>query len=156
MTAQPNAPTHPTAQDKEIDELKGKLLMSVLISIPNIIILNPNLVPGVAEKLPAGSYIEGLAWSIMALISVPVFLWGGSHLYIEALARFKKGSFGVGTVAALVLALTSLYSLAITVAPGFDTIAPTAHPFWDYIAVAVAVALAIKLNQVKQAPLEEA
>ncbi|MBL4692961.1 MAG: hypothetical protein JKY92_06485 [Magnetovibrio sp.] len=146
MTAQ----TNPTAHEKEIDELKGKLILAALISIPNIIVMNPTLVPGVAQKLPAGSYIEGLAWSIMALISVPVFMWAGSHLYIGALARLKQGSFSLETIAALALALASAYSLAIAIVPGFDSLAPTAHPLWDFINVAVAASLIIKISQAKK------
>ena len=64
--------------EDSIEILKGKLIVAAAISVPNIIVMNPTLIPSLSDRFPAGTYGEGLAWSIMALISVPVFLWAGS------------------------------------------------------------------------------
>jgi len=136
-----------TKRAQEIDLLKGKLIVAALISVPNIIVMNPTLVSGVAERLPAGSYAESLTWSIMALISVPVFLWAGSHLLLS----LKSCTPNLESLVGLGLTGAFFYSIAIAVMPGFDTIAPYAVPLWDVIDVVVALALVVKIAQVSKA-----
>lgn len=146
MTSQ----TQVTKLQKETDELKGKLLLAVLISIPAIIVMNPWLVPAFAAKIPPGSYKEGLAWSAIALVSVPVFMWCPSHLYLGAVARLKRGSVNLESIAALIIALASFFSLAITIIPGFGYLFSTSTPVWDYLLPAIAVSLVIKIAQNKK------
>jgi len=146
MTSQ----TQLTKQQLEIKELKGKLLLSALMSIPAIIVMNPWLIPAFAASIPAGSYKEGLAWSAIALITVPVFMWCPSHLYLGAVARLKRGSVNLETIVALIIALASFFSLAITIIPGFSAMIPAAIPVWDYLMPAVALSLVVKISQVKK------
>jgi|GEM_PF-6184824 len=139
-----------TKHEQERQDLKGKLILAALISIPSIIVMNPTFVPGVINILVPGSYNEGLAWSIIALVSLPVFMWSGSHMLISLKHRILnlESLFGLGLSGAF------FYSIAIAIMPGFDTIAPSAVPLWDIIDVVVALALVLKLTK-SQAPAVE-
>ena len=146
MTSQ----TQATKQQLETKQLKGKLLLAALISIPTIIVMNPWLIPAFAANIPSGSYKEGLAWSAIALISVPVYMWCPSHLYLGAVARLKRGSVNVESIVALIIALASFFSLAITIIPGFSAMVPMAVPVWDYLMPAIALSLVVKISQDKK------
>ena len=141
MTTHTNEATATSITAEERDILKSKLIIAAAISVPNIIVMNPTLVPSLSDRFPAGTYGEGLAWSIMALISVPVFLWAGSHMLLsmKRMDMSLEALFGLGLTGAF------FYSLAIAIMPGFDTLVPNATPLWDYIDVVVTLALIVKL-----------
>ena len=141
MTTNTTEASTPSISAEERDLLKGKLIVAAAISLPNIIVMNPTLVPSLSDRFPAGTYGEGLAWSIMALISVPVFLWAGSHLLLsmKRMDMNLEALFGLGLTGAF------FYSLAIAIMPGFNTLVPNATPLWDYITVIVSLSLIVKL-----------
>jgi hypothetical protein len=77
-------------------------------------------------------------------------MWCPSHLYLGAVARLKRGSVNLESIAALIIALASFYSLAITIIPGFGALMPMAVPVWDYLLPAIALSLVVKIAQNKK------
>jgi len=137
-THNPAEPTQIQTNPADIDnEIGGKLTLAAAISIPAVLILNPTLIPVIAAKLAPGSYNEGLAWSIIALISVPVVLWSGSNIFKTARRDLKQGSVNLNTLIALAISIAFVYSLAITMLPGVQVAIPNARPYWDVLNIVV-------------------
>ncbi len=123
------------AHKKEYRSLMNKFWLAAIVSIPVLITAYPQFLPFIRdwsmETLRA-------VWLGAAVLTIPVLLYSGGHVFTGAWAALKHRSANMNTLIALGTGAAWLYS---TVAVLFPAIFPegTSEPFFDVVAVVIAL-----------------
>ena len=153
---------------QEIQELKGKVLVSVAAGLVAMVVSMPlmggsehqhgvvadpfmrwamgALTPALRAALPWLYAVPpaALTWSLLG-VTLGVMLWAGRHFYTRAWAAFRHHSADMNTLVAVGTSAAFVYSAVATLAPGFFTrrgMAPDVY----YEAVIIIIALILTGN----------
>ena len=100
------------ARERELHELKTKLVVSATLSVLVLIGSMQDMIPGLS-LLPRRTM-----WFILFLLTTPVQFWAGRHFYQNAWASIKHGSTNMNTLVVVGTSAAYGYSVAITFFPG--------------------------------------
>ena len=116
MTLEPRGVPAFEEQNSELRDMTKRYWISFALTIPLLAIAMEDMWPGGAlrHSLSAG----WLAWLELAL-ATPVVLWGGLPFFERGWASIVNRSTNMFTLIAMGTGVAYLYSLIVTVAPGF-------------------------------------
>ena len=121
------------ARDKEYKSLTRKWIFAAIIAVPVMLISYPQLVPFLQNVSPS---TWRLIWGAVALLTLPILFYSGSHFFTGAVAAFKHRAADMNTLIALGTSAAWIYS---GIAVLFPKIFPegTAEPFYDVVGVVI-------------------
>ena len=139
------APTE-TGMDREAGErareyaaLLRKFWFAAIVSIPVILLSYPDYLPGLNTYLTPGSDARRIAWAFLAVLTLPVLFWAGSHYFTGAWQSFKHRQANMYSLIAIGTSAAWIYStIAVAVPRIFPTVSMT-DTFYDVTAVVVAL-----------------
>src|SRR5512139_109120 len=99
------------ARERELSELKTKLIVSATLSVLIFIGSMQDMLPGL-DILPRRTM-----WFILLLLTTPVQFWAGRHFYQNAWASLKHGSTNMNTLVVVGTSAAYGYSAALTLFP---------------------------------------
>ncbi len=116
-------------REMELSDLKRRFLVSALLSC---LVLTGSLF-----KVPLLSN-----WYVLLLLASPVQFWAGMRFHKAALSALKHGSTNMNTLITVGTFSAYLYSLMVTLFPGFfETKGLSAHVYYDTAAVIITLIL---------------
>src|SRR6266700_1765899 len=140
-----SAPTE-TALDRadqdrahEYTTLIRKFWFAAIISLPVIIFSYPQFFPGLRDWLVPGSLALRLVWGGLALLTLPVMFWAGSHYFTGMWQALKHRQANMHTLIAVGVSAAWLYSTVAVLAPHVFPTQALAQTFYDVTAVVVAL-----------------
>ncbi|MEG3618700.1 heavy metal translocating P-type ATPase [Magnetovibrio sp. PR-2] len=137
--------------------LMNKFRLAALISVPNVLLMYPKLVPGLTTLIPPGSEVERLVWGIMGLLTLPVLIWSGSQFFVGMWAALKHRSANMHTLISLGVSAAFGYSTVAVLVPGLFPEGASTEPFWDVTTVVIAlVVLGLALESKARGKTSEA
>jgi P-type Cu+ transporter len=101
------------ARDKELSELRAKLIASAVLSALVMIGSFQDMLPIPAIVPPR------TMWFILLLLATPVQFWAGRHFYQNAWASLKHGSTNMNTLVVVGTSAAYGYSVVLTFFPAF-------------------------------------
>jgi Cu+-exporting ATPase len=116
--------------------LLRKFWFAAVVSLPVIYFSYPEIFPGVPEK---GSTALNLIWGGMALITLVVMVYSGSHFFTGAWSAFRHRSANMNTLIAIGISAAWLYSTVALLFPGFFPEERLRDVFFDVTAVVTAL-----------------
>jgi len=99
------------ARERELAELRTKLLVSAALSVLIFIGSMQDMIPGLS-LLPRRTM-----WYILFMLTTPVQFWAGRHFYQNAWASLKHGSTNMNTLVVVGTSSAYGYSAALTLFP---------------------------------------
>lgn len=158
-----NEPTDDAAKKDEAERereyriLINKFRLAALVSIPNVILMYPKIIPGLSGLIPPGSSTEQWVWGFMGLLTLPVLAWSGSQFFFGMWAALKHRSANMHTLIALGVSAAFIYSVVAVLFPGLFPKGAAAEPFWDVTTVVIAlVVLGLALESKARGKTSEA
>jgi len=127
------------AQEKEYRSLMRKFQFGALVSVPNVLLMYPDVVPGLTDLLPHGSQEQRLVWGAMGALSLPVMAWSGSQFFTGMWASLQHRTANMHTLIAFGVSAAFIYSVFAVAFPGWFPEGAAAEPFWDVITVVIAL-----------------
>jgi len=144
-------------REQEYRTLINKFRLAALVSVPNVILMYPKIVPGLSTLIPSGSVVEQSVWGVMGLLTLPVLAWSGSQFYFGMWAALKHRSANMHTLIALGVSAAFAYSVFAVLLPGLFPEGAAAEPFWDVTTVVIAlVVLGLALESKARGKTSEA
>lgn len=130
-----------TEQDRarEYRTLLHKCWVAAAISVPVIIFSYPQFFPGLRDWLADGSAALRLAWAFLAVVTLPVMFWAGSHYFSGMWQALKHRQANMYTLIAIGVAAAWLYSSVAVAAPQMFPSQALAQTFYDVTAVVIAL-----------------
>lgn len=126
-------------RDQEYTSLMKKFWLAAIVSIPNVLFMYPDLIPGLSEWMPAGGAARRGVWMALGLLTLPVMVWSGSQFFSGMWSALKHRSANMHTLIAMGVSAAYAYSIAATVFPGWFPSQELAEPFWDVTSVVIAL-----------------
>ena len=99
------------ARERELSELRTKLLVSAVLSVLVMIGSFQDMLPGLAV-IPSR-----IMWFILFLLATPVQFWAGRHFYQNAWASLRHGSTNMNTLVVVGTTAAYGYSAVLTFFP---------------------------------------
>jgi Cu+-exporting ATPase len=96
---------------REARKMRARLLVSILFSIPVLVL---SMGPMIGLHLPLGAAAQGL---VLAVLSLPVYAWGGWPFHRGAVARLRHGGSDMNTLVSLATTAAFVYSVLQTLMP---------------------------------------
>ncbi len=130
------------AEGEELKRLKHRFVLAAALSVP--LFIGPfhgalNWVPGIL-----GNHF------VLLLLATPVQFWSGWRFYRAAAASARHGSADMNTLIAVGTSAAYLYSLAVTLLPGyFESRGFPAEVYFDTATVIIALILLGRLLELK-------
>ena len=124
---------------REYQTLVHKFWFAAIISLPVIIFSYPQFFPGLRDWLVPGSLALRLVWGGLALLTLPVMFWAGSHYFTGMWQAFKHRQANMHTLIAVGVSAAWLYSTVAVLAPHVFPTQALAQTFYDVTAVVVAL-----------------
>ncbi|MBD3661387.1 MAG: heavy metal translocating P-type ATPase, partial [Arenibacter algicola] len=144
-------------REREYRTLMNKFRLAAAVSVPNVILMYPKVVPGLTNLIPPGSDIERVVWGFMGLLTLPVLLWSGSQFFFGMWAALKHRSANMHTLIALGVSAAFAYSVVAVLFPGLFPEGASTEPFWDVTTVVIAlVVLGLALESKARGKTSEA
>ncbi len=126
-------------REREYRDLMHKFWFAAAISVPNIIFMYPEIIPGLGDLIPAGSIGRRVVWALLGLLTLPVMIWSGSQFFSGMVAAFRHRSANMHTLIAIGVSAAFIYSVVATGFPGLFPNQQLAEPFWDVATVVIAL-----------------
>ena len=126
-------------QDSEYRTLMRKFWLAAIVSVPNVVFMYPEAVPGLGEMIPVGSAERRTVWLVLGLLTLPVLLWSGSQFFAGMWAALKHRSANMHTLIAVGVTAAFAYSVTATALPEWFPREASAEPFWDVTTVVIAL-----------------
>jgi Cu+-exporting ATPase len=124
---------------REYTTLVRKFWFAAIVSIPVILLSYPQFVPGLNTWLTPGSEARRIAWAFLALLTLPVLFWAGSHYFSGGWQAFKHRQANMYSLIAIGTSAAWIYStVAVAVPQIFPSISMT-DTFYDVTAVVIAL-----------------
>ena len=99
------------ARDRELSELRNKLIVSAVLSI--LIMIG-----SFQDMFPFVTFVpQRTMWYILFLLATPVQFWAGRHFYQNAWASIKHGSTNMNTLVVVGTSAAYVYSAVLTFFP---------------------------------------
>jgi Cu+-exporting ATPase len=124
---------------REYRTLLHKFWFAAIISIPVIIFSYPQFFPGLRDWLTPGSLVLRVVWGMLALLTLPVMFWAGSHYFTGMWQALKHRQANMHTLIAVGISAAWLYSTVAVLAPQVFPTQELAQTFYDVSAVVVAL-----------------
>jgi len=99
------------AREKELSELRTKLIVSAVLSALVFIGSFQDMLPFI-QILP-----QRIMWMVLFVLTTPIQFWAGRNFYQNAFASIKHGSTNMNTLVVVGTSSAYLYSAAITFFP---------------------------------------
>ncbi|MBL4693630.1 MAG: copper-translocating P-type ATPase, partial [Magnetovibrio sp.] len=128
-------------RDREYKLMINKFMLAAFVSIPNVILMYPQMVPGLSDMLLAQDNTQRMVWGVMGILTLPVLVWCGGHFYTGMWAALKHRSANMHTLIALGVSAAYAYSIAVVSMPGVFPQGVAVEPFWDVVTVVIALVL---------------
>ncbi len=126
-------------RDREYKTLMNKFWFAGLVSLPNVLFMYPDIIPGLAEWMAPGSTERVVVWSILGLLTLPVMIWSGSQFFTGMWSAVKHRSANMHTLIAVGVTSAFTYSVVATAFPELFPAQELAEPFWDVTTVVIAL-----------------
>jgi Cu+-exporting ATPase len=123
----------------EYTTLIRKFWFAAIVSLPVIILSYPQFFPGLRDWLTPGSDALRIAWGGLALLTLPVMFWAGSHYFTGMWQALKHRQANMYTLIAVGVSAAWLYSTVVVLAPQVFPTQALAQTFYDVTAVVVAL-----------------
>lgn len=68
-------------QEAEYRDLMRKFKLAAIVSVPNVLLMYPDLIPGLVEIMPHGSTVQRGVWALQGVVTLPVLVWSGSQFF---------------------------------------------------------------------------
>ena len=127
------------ARQDEYRALMRRFWFAAIVSIPVMGLSYPDLIPGLREWMPAGSFERRVVWGLLGLLTLPVLLWSGSQFYAGMWQALKHRAANMHTLIAIGITAAFLYSVVAVAYPQIFPDPALAEVFWDVSAVVVAL-----------------
>jgi P-type Cu+ transporter len=126
-------------REREYSGLMRKFWFAAVVSVPNVILMYLDVIPGLGDLIPAGSIERRVVWVVLGLLTLPVLLWSGSRFFVGMWAALKHRSANMHTLIVVGVSAAFVYSVAATAFPGWFFDQALAEPFWDVATVVIAL-----------------
>jgi P-type Cu+ transporter len=123
----------------EYDNLMRKFWLAAFVSIPNVLLMYPDIIPGLSKLVPHGSIVQTLVWSAQGIMTAFVLVLSGSQFFRGMVSAFKHRSANMHTLIAVGVTAAFIYSIFATLFPEFFPDGAAAEPFWDVTTVVIAL-----------------
>ncbi|GGF68729.1 copper-translocating P-type ATPase [Terasakiella brassicae] len=123
----------------EYQTLMKKFWLAGAISIPNVLLMYPQLIPGLNEFMPPESLERQIVWMIQGVLTTFVLFWSGSQFFTGMWAALKHRSANMHTLISVGVSAAYLYSIVATLFPHIFPKEAAAEPFWDVTSVVIAL-----------------
>ena len=123
----------------EYQTLMKKFWLAGAISIPNVLLMYPQLIPGLNEFMPPESLERQIVWMIQGVLTTFVLFWSGSQFFTGMWAALKHRSANMHTLISVGVSAAYLYSIVATLFPHIFPKEAAAEPFWDVTTVVIAL-----------------
>jgi P-type Cu+ transporter len=132
------------ARERELSELKTKLIVSASLSVLIMIGSMQDMIPGLS-LLPRRTM-----WFILFLLATPVQFWAGRHFYQNAWASLRHGSTNMNTLVVVGTSAAYGYSVVVTFFPGlFGHMGSHGGAYYDTSAMIITLILFGKFLEVR-------
>jgi P-type Cu+ transporter len=114
MALEPRVATAEPHEDHELGDMRRRLVLSALLTVPLFLLAMSDLMPGD----PVGHTIGGrvLSW-LQLVLATPVVLWGALPFFQRGIQSVRTGNFNMFTLIALGTGAAFGYSVVATLAP---------------------------------------
>ena len=126
-------------REREYRTLMGKFWLAAAVSVPNVLFMYPDIIPGLRDWMPAGSANERILWGNLGVLTFVVMIWSGSQFFTGMWAALKHRSANMHTLIAVGVSAAFIYSVVATAFPGLFPSQELAEPFWDVTTVVIAL-----------------
>ncbi len=126
-------------REQEYLTLMRKFWLAAVVSVPNVVFMYPDIIPGLRAWIPAGSSVERVLWGNLGVLTFAVMVWSGSRFFTGMWAALKHRSANMHTLIAIGVSAAFLYSVVATAFPGLFPSPELAEPFWDVTTVVIAL-----------------
>ncbi len=127
------------ARQDEYRTLMRKFWFAAVVSVPAVLFMYPDILPGLGEWMPMGSTNRRLVWGAIGVLSLPVLLWSGSQFYTGMWQAIKHRAANMHTLIATGITAAYLYSAVAILFPQWFPTEALAEVFWDVSVVVVAL-----------------
>jgi len=144
-------------REREYRTLMDKFRLAAIVSVPNVVLMYPKIMPGLVDLIPPGSETERLVWGLMGVLTLPVLIWSGSQFFFGMWAAVKHRSANMHTLIALGVSAAFAYSVVAVLFPELFPEGAATEPFWDVTTVVIAlVVLGLALESKARGKTSEA
>ncbi len=126
-------------RQREYRTLMRKFWVAAVASVPNVLFMYPDIIPGLREWMPVGSANERFLWANLGFMTVFVMMWSGSQFFTGMWAAMKHRSANMHTLIAVGVLAAFAYSVVATAFPEVFPSRDIAEPFWDVTTVVIAL-----------------
>ena len=95
----------------EYNTLINKFRLAAIVSVPNVLLMYPKIVPGLTTLIPPGSGTERIVWAVMGILTLPVLVWSGSQFFTGMWSALKHRSANMHTLISLGVSAAFAYSV---------------------------------------------
>ncbi len=127
------------AREVEYRTLMRKFWFAAAVSVPNVLLMYPALIPGVGDWMPAGSVERRIVWAVLGVLTFAVMVFSGSQFFSGMWAALKHRSANMHTLIASGISAAFLYSVVAIAFPHWFPGEALAEVFWDVVTVVVAL-----------------
>ncbi len=137
------------ANEAEYQSLMRKFWFAAAVSVPNVMLMYPDVLPALGEWMPMGSANRHFVWAVLGLLTLPVLLWSGGQFYSGMWQALKHRSANMHTLIAVGVTAAYAYSVTATVAPQLFPEQALAEAFWDVATVVIALVVLGMAREIK-------
>jgi len=127
------------AREQEYRGLMRKFWFAAAVSIPVMVLSNPDMIPGLGEWMPAGGDRRRIVWALLGVASLPVLVWSGSQFYVGMWDALKHRAANMHTLISIGVSAAFLYSVVAVAFPALFPSMALAEVFWDVTDVVIAL-----------------
>ncbi|HEX2106255.1 MAG TPA: heavy metal translocating P-type ATPase [Nitrososphaera sp.] len=133
-----------TEPERELQKLRKHVIISIVLTIPIVILTLPHMFPSQLEGLiPLSMELSNY---IMLALATPVQFWIGWRFYRGMWDGIKARASNMDTLIALGTSAAYIYSSAVTIAPGYF---PFASVYFETAAIIITLILVGRLLETK-------
>jgi Cu+-exporting ATPase len=127
------------ANEQEYRTLMQKFWVAAAISLPVMAFSYPDLIPGLRDWMPMGSFNRRIVWSLLGVLSLPVLVWAGSQFFTGMWDALKHRAANMHTLIAIGVSAAFAYSVVAVAWPRLFPDMAMAEVFWDVTDVVIAL-----------------
>jgi len=126
-------------KEAEYRTLMKKFWLAGLVSIPNLLLMYPDIIPGLVDLMPPASAERMVVWGLQGILTTVVLFWSGSQFFTGMWSALKHRSANMHTLISVGVTAAYLYSIVATLLPDIFPEGAAAEPFWDVTTVVIAL-----------------
>jgi len=126
-------------KEAEYRTLMKKFWLAAIVSIPNVLLMYPDIIPGLVELMPPASTERVVVWGLQGILTTVVLFWSGSQFFTGMWSALKHRSANMHTLISVGVTAAYLYSIVATLIPDIFPEGAAAEPFWDVTTVVIAL-----------------